>query len=181
MSICTSVIFTLFLFFVGLSVMEKFAFIELFLRNGSNVLSIVSYFKGCRIALWVNTIIYPLSFMVKLHGFDKPMQAKADVSFSLDIICVDRLQLHHLEQTFYNSSQRELGFKHLQIICFIKTSYQYWLNCQNLGIVIVQKLNETQSKFDLNYFDYVNVGGYEHRNNSWSYQTSGCLLFVKWR
>ena len=27
----------------------------------------------------------------------------------------------------------------------------------------IQKLNETQSKFDLDYFDYVNVGGYEQR------------------
>ena len=38
--------------------------------------------------------------MVELHGFYKPMQAKADVSFSLDIICVDHLRLHHLEQMF---------------------------------------------------------------------------------
>ena len=29
--------------------------------------------------------------------------------------------------------------------------------------VKIQKLNETQSKFDLDYFDYLNVGGYEQR------------------
>ena len=27
----------------------------------------------------------------------------------------------------------------------------------------IQKLNETQWKFDLDYLDYVNVGGYEQR------------------
>ena len=31
------------------------------------------------------------------------------------------------------------------------------------GIQIIRKLNETQSKFDLDNFDYVNVGGYEQR------------------
>ena len=31
------------------------------------------------------------------------------------------------------------------------------------GYSKIRKLNETQSKFDLDYFDYVNVGGYEQR------------------
>ena len=38
--------------------------------------------------------------MVEFYGIDKPLKAKADASLSLDIVCVDHLQLHHLDQTF---------------------------------------------------------------------------------
>ena len=38
--------------------------------------------------------------MVKFYGIDKPLKDKADASLSLDIVCVDHLQLHHLDQTF---------------------------------------------------------------------------------
>ena len=40
--------------------------------------------------------------------------------------------------------------------------HRNYIPCKR-AYVKIQKLNETQSKFDLDYFDYVNVGGYEHR------------------
>ena len=48
-------------------------------------------------------------------SIDKPSKAKADVSFSLDIICVDHLQLHRWDQMCWSSAQRWLHSKHLQL------------------------------------------------------------------
>ena len=53
--------------------------------------------------------------MVEFYGIDKPLNAKADASLSLDIVCVDHLQLHQLQ----NSSQCELRSKHLQVTFFL--------------------------------------------------------------
>ena len=57
--------------------------------------------------------------MVEFYGIDKPLKAKADASLSLDIVCVDHLQLHHYwTKRFQNSSQCELRSKHLQFTFF---------------------------------------------------------------